>query len=215
MTTSNAREKPIEIVLVEDDSNLRDLLKLLLNGTAGFFCRADFGNAEAMLKALPGLYPDLLLMDIDLGDGINGIEAVSQVRVQKPELNIVMLTVHEDEESVFAALCAGAVGYLVKGLEPVRLLEAVQTAVAGGAPMSPVIARRVVKTFHGRAQNPLSEREQEVLRLLCQGESYRGISEQLFVSGNTVRSHIKSIYQKLHVHSRAEVVAKAIKDRLV
>ncbi|MEL6273901.1 MAG: response regulator transcription factor [Bacteroidota bacterium] len=215
MTTSNAREKPIEIVLVEDDSNLRDLLKLLLNGTPGFFCRADFGNAEAMLKALPGLYPDLLLMDIDLGDGINGIEAVSQVRVQKPELNIVMLTVHEDEESVFAALCAGAVGYLVKGLEPVRLLEAVQTAVAGGAPMSPVIARRVVKTFHGRAQNPLSEREQEVLRLLCQGESYRGISEQLFVSGNTVRSHIKSIYQKLHVHSRAEVVAKAIKDRLV
>jgi len=214
MSTPQA-ERPLAILLVEDDQTLRELLSLLFNGSPGFYCCGAFANAEAMLAELPGLFPDLLLLDIDLGPGLNGIETMEQLHRERPELTVVMLTVHEDEASVFAALCAGAVGYLVKGLEPVKLLAAAREAVAGGAPMSPAIARRVVRTFHLGPTNPLTKREREVLRLLCEGESYRGISEQLFVSGNTVRTHIKHIYEKLHVHSRAEVVAKAIHDKLI
>lgn len=212
---SNTPERPLEILLVEDDPELRSLFKLLLNGSTGFYCRGAYATAESMLETLPGLFPDLIMMDIDLGEGINGITAVGQVKKERPEIPVVMLTVHEDDESVFAALCAGAVGYLVKGLEPVRLLAAAREAAAGGAPMSPAIARKVVNTFHAGPSNPLTEREKEVLKLLCEGESYRDIGVKLFLSGNTVRTHIKNIYLKLHVHSRAEVVAKAIKNRLV
>ncbi|MEO0733032.1 MAG: response regulator transcription factor [Bacteroidota bacterium] len=212
-TPSDAR--PLELVIVEDDPRLRELLQLLLDGTPGYFCRAAYANAEDLLADLEGLHPALILMDIDLGAGRNGIEAVREIRRRRPELATVMLTVHEDGESVFAALCAGAVGYLVKGIAPAQLLAALQEAAAGGSPMSPAIARRVVRTFHVGPENPLSEREREVLALLCDGESYRGIAERLFISGHTVRTHIKHIYEKLHVHSRAEAVVKALKERLI
>ncbi|MEM7574790.1 MAG: response regulator transcription factor [Bacteroidota bacterium] len=207
-------QRPIEIVLIEDDPNLRQLMELLFNNSKGFYCKS-FAAAEPFIEQSDALSPDLVLMDIDLGLGMNGVQAVEVLHRKQPQLSIIMLTVHEDDDSIFRSLCAGASGYLVKGLEPVRLLEAVQQAATGGAPMSPKIARRVINTFHLGGQNPLSEREQQVLQLLCEGESYRGISEQLFVSGNTVRTHIKHIYEKLQVHSRAEAVAKAIRERLV
>jgi len=207
--------RPLELVLVEDDTRQRELLQLLLDGTPGFYCCGAYPNAEAFLVDLPSLQPSLILMDIDLGQGLNGVEAVREIRRQRPDLSVVMLTVHEDGESVFAALCAGAVGYLVKGIAPADLLAALSEAAAGGSPMSPTIARRVVQTFHVGPNNPLSGREQEVLTLLCAGESYRGIADQLFISGHTVRTHIKHIYEKLHVHSRAEAVVKALKDRLI
>ena len=209
------KDRPLELIIVEDDTRIRELLQLLLDGTPGYFCRAAFPDAESLLAQIKELFPDLILMDIDLGKGQNGIEAVRTLRKIRPEVPVVMLTVHEDERSVFAALCAGAVGYLIKGLAPVKLLAALNEAAAGGSPMSPAIARRVVKTFHVGPENPLSKREQEVLTLLCAGESYRGIAKQLFISGHTVRTHIKHIYDKLHVHTRAEAVVKALKDHLI
>lgn len=214
-TNSSGTERPLELVIVEDDSRQRELLQLLLDGTPGFYCRAAFPNAEELLQELAHLQPALILMDIDLGAGRNGVEAVREIRQLRPDLSVVMLTVHEDGESVFAALCAGAVGYLVKGIAPAALLAALQDAAAGGSPMSPSIARRVVSTFHVGPPNPLTEREQQVLSLLCTGESYRGIAEQLFISGHTVRTHIKHIYEKLHVHSRAAAVVKALKEKWV
>lgn len=206
---------PLELIVVEDDPQIRELLRVLLNGSPGFWCRQSFANGEDLLTALPGLPAGLVLMDIDLGRGINGIETLRRLRAKRPDLEVVMLTVHEDAEAVFQALCAGAVGYLVKGISPVNLLAALRSAAEGGAPMSPQIARRVVKTFHVGPVNPLTPREREVLRFLCEGDSYRRIAEQLHVSGHTVRSHIKNIYEKLHVHSRAEAVVKALKDRLI
>ncbi|MBC6992704.1 response regulator transcription factor [Neolewinella lacunae] len=215
LSQRNTTERPLELVIVEDDRRQRELLELLLNGTPGFYCRAAFPDAEALLAELPGLHPGLVLMDIDLGSGRNGVAAVAEIRARRPELPVVMLTVHEDSDYVFAALCAGAVGYLVKGIAPAELLAAVQDAASGGSPMSPQIARRVVQTFHVGPANPLTEREKEVLAQLCAGESYRSIAEALFISGHTVRSHIKNIYEKLHVHTRAEAVVKALKDRLI
>lgn len=214
MTTQD-KTPPLELIVVEDDPQIRELLRVLLDGSPGFWCRQAFPNGEELLAALPSIHNALVLMDIDLGHGINGIEALRHLRRERQDLQVVMLTVHEDSESVFEALCAGAVGYLVKGIAPVNLLAALKEAADGGAPMSPRIARRVVKTFHVGPENPLTKREREVLRLLCEGDSYRRIAEQLFVSGHTVRSHIKNIYEKLHVHSRAEAVVKAIRERLI
>jgi len=214
MTTQD-KTPPLELIVVEDDSQIRELLRVLLDGSPGFWCRAAYPNGEELIAALPGIRNVLILMDIDLGHGINGIETLRRLRSKRPDLPVVMLTVHEDSESVFEALCAGAVGYLVKGIAPVNLLTALREAADGGAPMSPHIARRVVKTFHVGPENPLSPREREVLQLLCEGDSYRRIAEQLYISGHTVRSHIKNIYEKLHVHSRAEAVVKAIRERLI
>lgn len=206
---------PLELVVLEDDPQIRELLRILLDGSPGFWCRHAFATGEDLLANLSEIQHALLLMDIDLGRGINGIETLRQVRIARPDLQVVMLTVHEDSESVFEALCAGAMGYLVKGISPVNLLAALTEAAAGGAPMSPQIARRVIKTFHVGPENPLTAREREVLKLLCEGDSYRRIAEHLHVSGHTVRSHIKNIYEKLHVHSRAEAVVKALQDRLI
>lgn len=209
-----AKKGPFQLALVEDDEEVRSLMKLLLNSGNEFYCSV-YENAEVFLAALPELDPDLILMDIDLGPGLNGIEALKKVKQSGRNLNTVMLTVHEDDDSVFGALCSGATGYLLKGTTPVKLLDAVRQACLGGAPMSPGIARRVVSTFHIGQSNPLSTREKEVLALLCDGESYRGISKKLFISGSTVRTHIKHIYEKLEVHSRAEVVARAIREKLI
>ncbi|MEM8584124.1 MAG: response regulator transcription factor [Bacteroidota bacterium] len=209
-----AKKGPFQLALVEDDEEVRSLMKLLLNSGSEFYCSV-YENAEAFLAALPEIDPDLILMDIDLGPGLNGIEALKKIKRSGRKLNTVMLTVHEDDDSVFGALCSGATGYLLKGTTPVKLLDAVRQACLGGAPMSPGIARRVVSTFHIGQSNPLSTREKEVLTLLCDGESYRGISKKLFISGSTVRTHIKHIYEKLEVHSRAEVVARAIREKLV
>lgn len=207
-------EQPIQVIIVEDDPEIRRLMQFLLDGSPGYQCLQAFETCEAAIPLILERRPDIVLMDIDL-PGMSGVQGVDQLRNAGFERPILMLTVHEDEAAVFEALCAGAAGYLVKGLAPAKLLAAIQEAHGGGAPMSPAIARMVIQTFHPKTRNPLSAREQEVLELLCKGENYRTIATALFISSNTVKAHIKNIYTKLEVNSRAEAVSKAIRDKLI
>lgn len=207
-------QEDIKVGLVEDDHDIRQLLAFLLNNSPGFSCVQSFETGESAIESFLHNQPDLVLMDIDLPQ-MSGIEAVSILKEKLPDLRLVMLTVHEDDDAVFDSLCAGAVGYLVKGLPPVKLLQAIKETYEGGAPMSPAIAMKVIKSFQPKTTSPLSEREHEVLKMLCRGENYKTIAECLFISTNTVKAHIKHIYTKLNVHTRAEVVSKAIKHRWI
>ena len=207
-------ESQIRVAIIEDDPRIRQLLQLIVDGSPGFSCTQDFEDCETAIPDLQANTPDLLLLDVDL-PRMSGIDFLKLLSEKLPKLNVVMLTVHEDSETVFNALCAGAVGYLVKGLPPDQLLLALKDAHQGGAPMSAVIARKVVQYFHNSQSNPLSARETEVLKLLCEGENYKTIAEKLFISSNTVKAHIKKIYAKLHVNTRAEAVAKAIQKRII
>ena len=204
----------IHVAIVEDDPEIRQLLQIVIDGSPGFACFKTFEAAEEALEELPRYRPHLVLMDIHL-PGMTGIECTKKLRELIPDTDIVMLTIQEDDESVFDSLCAGASGYLIKSTPPAQLIEALQEAYGGGAPMSPQIARKVVRSFRPQSKTPLSERETEVLNLLCKGENYRTIAEALFVSTNTIKAHIKNIYQKLEVNSRAEAVSKALRDKLI
>lgn len=205
----------IHTIVVEDDPEIRQLLQLILNGSPGFSCPYAFESAEEALENWPAMRRVVVLMDIEL-PGISGIECVRQLMQRDPELDIIMLSVRDEDEAIFNSLCAGASGYLVKNTPPAQLLEAIRECQNGGSPMSAAIARRVVASFRRpTTASPLSERETEVLRLLCQGSNYKTIAESIFVSGNTVKAHIKNIYKKLHVHSRAEAVTKAHKEGLI
>lgn len=204
----------IRVALIEDDPKIRQLLQLIIDGSPGFSCTQVFEDCEIAIPELVKHRPDILLLDVDLPK-ISGIEGLKLMKKAIPDLNIVMLTVHEDQETVFKALCAGAVGYLVKGIPPDKLLLALKDAQQGGAPMSATIARKVVQHFHNDPQTSLSDRETEVLKLLCKGENYKTIATQLFISSNTVKAHIKKIYAKLHVNNRAEAVAKAIQKKII
>lgn len=204
----------VRVAIIEDDPDIRHLLQLLLQASPGYSCEAVYPDCILGIPAIIADPPDILLMDIDLPE-ISGIEGVQKIKQQLPELNIIMLTIHEDDEAIFSAICAGAIGYLVKGLPPVQLLDAITEAHQGGSPMSPGIARKIIRSFQPQQAHSLSERELEVLKLLCEGDNYSAIAKKLFISGNTVRSHIKSIYKKLEVNSRAEAVLKATKNRMV
>lgn len=204
----------IRVAIIEDDPRIRPLLQLIIDGSPGFVCTQTYADSETALTALADAPPDLLLLDIDL-PGISGIEALPILKKNWPTLIIVMLSVHEDDQAVFDALCKGADGYLVKGIPPDQLLLAIREAYQGGAPMSSQIARKVIRSFHQNQEHQLSNREKEVLQLLCTGENYRTIATQLFISQNTVKAHIKKIYQKLQVNNRAEAVAKAIQKKII
>ena len=204
----------IRVAIIEDDHDIRQLMQVIIDGSPGFVCKQAFEDCQSGIPALIEAPPDVVLMDIDLPE-MSGIVGVTWLKEKLPKVNTVMLTVHEDSDAVFDSLCAGAVGYLVKGLPPVQLLQAIEEAHKGGSPMSPVIARKVVRSFQTVHSSPLTEREQEVLKLLCEGENYRSIAGELFVSTNTVKAHIKKIYEKLQVHNRAEAVKTALKQRLV
>lgn len=174
-----------------------------------------------MLKNIKKLEPEVLLMDIGL-PGMSGIEGIKKAKEIQPELTILVLTVYEENELVFDALCAGACGYLVKKTPPSKLLEAIKEAYEGGSPMSANIARKVIDFFQNkrpRAQNPnnsiLTSREKEILASLVEGNSFKAIAESLFISIETVRFHFRNIYKKLHVHSQSEAVAKAIKEGII
>lgn len=205
----------IHVALVEDDTEIRQLLQWIIGGSPGFACDHAFPDAESALAMLPSLQPDVILMDIGL-PGISGIACVQALRDQGRDFNIIMLSVRDEDEAIFASLCAGASGYLVKETPPAQLLEALQECHQGGAPMSAAIARRVVASFRKPAlASPLSDREMEVLSMLCAGANYKMIAEKIFVSSNTVKAHIKNIYKKLQVHTRAAAVTKAHQDGLV
>lgn len=195
---------------MEDDTLILSSLKQLIQSSEGFKVVGSHTNAEDALKNLPIALPDVLLLDIDL-PGMSGIEAIPKLKKILPELNIVMLTVHEESEQVFAALRQGAVGYLVKGNHSRFLLNGIREVYEGGAPMSPSIARLVIASFKPSKENILSERELEVLQKLSNGTNNSQIADELFVSTNTIKAHIKNIYKKLHVNSRAEAVKNAIK----
>lgn len=211
----------IKVAITEDNSTIREGLAALINGTPGYSCVGSYGDCESLLSKLSSLDVDVVLMDIGL-PGMSGIEGIEQAKKIKPDLNILMLTIYEDSQSVFKALCAGACGYLVKKTPPSRLLEAIKDAFEGGAPMSSLIARQVITVFQQTQGKPsddddadLSSREIEVITSLADGNNYQEIAERLFISVDTVRHHIKNIYKKLHVHSQSEAVAKAIRKGLI
>jgi DNA-binding NarL/FixJ family response regulator len=210
--------KPIEVALVEDDPNLRANLTTMLNGSAGFKCQAAYADGMAALSGIPGNRPDVVLMDINL-PGMLGTECVRRLKDLAPNLPVLMLTVYDDSELIFKSLMSGATGYLLKRTPRDKLLEAIREVDAGGAPMSRQIARRVVEFFQKvnelpiDAQKPavivsLTDREKEVLAALAKGYAYKEIAGQLNISFETVRTHLRTIYEKLHVHSRTEAVLK-------
>ena len=209
-------DQPICVAIVEDDEAIRHSLAQILNGSPGYLCVNAFESAEDAIANLPADPPDVVLMDIGL-PGMSGIEATQILHDRLPETDVVMLTVQENDDAVFNSLCAGATGYLIKSMPPAQLLQSIDEVYRGGSPMSASIARRVIRSFQSEPDiaSPLTRREREILEHLCNGESYRVIAEKLFISGHTVRSHIKNIYEKLQVNSRAEAVRKAMQEKFI
>ena len=210
----------INVVIVEDIENIRNGLKYLISGTPDFSCTGDFDSCEDLLGQIDSLSVDVILMDIDL-NGMSGIDGIKKIKSIRPEIDILMLTVYDDNEKIFEALCAGACGYLTKQSSPSKIIEAILEVRDGGSPMSASIARKVVTIFQKQNTIPksdteeLTHREKDVLSGLIDGKSYQAIADQLFVSLSTVRFHIKNIYQKLHVKSQTEAVSKALRERLI
>src|SRR5436190_861672 len=208
---------PIKVAIVEDDSKVREGLPFIINATAGFTCVAAYPNAEVALKQMPHHWPDIVLMDINLPE-MSGIECVAKLKEVRPELQIVMLTAHEDEELIFESLMSGASGYLLKRTPPAEILEALQDVQNGGSPMTSSIARKVVAHFQAQKKTKddaekLSDREREIVTFLAKGYQYKEIAEQLSISPLTVRSHLRRIYEKLQVRTRTEAVMKFFGNR--
>jgi DNA-binding NarL/FixJ family response regulator len=202
----------IRVGVVEDRENIREGLAALLNGSPGYSCVAACPSAEEGLKVLPGAKPDVVLMDIQL-PGLSGIEALPRLTELLPDTQIMMLTVYEDDEKIFRSLAAGATGYILKGTPPAELLEAIGSLHRGGSPMTDQIARRVVQAFRAMGTSRLetenlSDRESEVLAAVAKGYRDKEVAEQLFLSAETVRTHLRNIYRKLHVRTRTEAVLK-------
>jgi len=208
--------KPIKVAVVDDEVDLRENIAAFIDAARGFSCTSVYSSAEDAIARLPLDKPDVILMDINLG-GMSGIECVRRLKPQMPEVQVVMLTVFEDTEKIFSALTAGASGYLLKRLAPAKLLEAIREVHEGGSPMSAPIARKVVQSLQvvparGDANMELSAREREVLDGLAEGQAYKQIADKLGVSIHTVRNYIRRIYEKLHVCSRTEAVAKYLRN---
>ena len=210
----------IKVALYEDNNNLRTSLSKLLESFPEFELTGAYPNAMSILENIEMHAPEVIVMDIDM-PGISGIEAVEKVHKVYPGIRIMMQTVFDDDDKIFRSICAGAVGYMLKKTKPQGILEAIKEVREGGSPMTPAIAIKVLKTFRqysppsGDDRINLSEREKDVLSALTQGQSYKTIAETCSISIDTVRFHIKNIYEKLHVHSMTEAVAKALKDKLV
>ncbi|MFD2519693.1 response regulator [Emticicia soli] len=202
----------IKTIIYEDNNMLREALSFLIEGTEGFELVGSFDNCIEVLAQVKKNEPDVILMDIDL-PGMSGIEAVRSIKKRFSYVDVLMLTVFDDDERVFESIKAGATGYLLKKTSPARILEAIREVFEGGAPMSPSIARRVMQNLHERPStvaeiSQLSKRELEVLRHLVEGKSYKMVADSCGITIETVRTHIKRIYEKLQVHSVTEAVAK-------
>lgn len=210
----------VRVAIVEDQRGLRDGLAALIGDTPGYLLVGSFGSMEDALASVDENPPDVLLADVGL-PGMSGIEGVRRLKARFPALQILMLTVHADNDNVFEAICAGASGYLLKDTPPAKLLDALVEVRQGGAPMSPEVARKVVEMFQRVAPPPpaashgLSPREVEVLRLLADGHVYKTAAAQLGLSVDTVRFHIRNIYEKLHVHSKSEAVVAALRHGIL
>lgn len=214
---SDPAQQALRVTLVDDDHASREGLRFLINATAGFHCVGSFGSIEEALDG-HGETPDVILLDINL-PGMSGVDGVRALRQKYRGAEILMLTVYNDQARVFASICNGASGYLLKNTPPSRLLDAVREVHAGGAPMSPEVARGVIHLFRQTAAperaTTLTPQEVRLLGLLAQGHSYRSAGERLRITENTIRNYIRSIYDKLHVHSKSEAVTKALRSRII
>ena len=209
----------INVWLVEDNALYRRTIAQVIDEAEGMRCERAFDSCEAMLEALNRHFaPEVLFMDIGL-PGLSGVEGVKRIKTRSPATQVIVLTVHEDNDTIFEAVCAGATGYLLKTEPADRIIEAIEEVRRGGAPMNAQIARRVLAMFAQMTKPAydyhLSEREKEILELLVESLSKDQIAERLYLSPYTVDTHIKNIYAKLHVHSRSAAVAKALKERLI
>ncbi len=208
------QKKLVRIVIIEDDDIIRESFATLINANKDYICVSNYNNCEEAIQKLESDKPDIILMDISL-PGISGIEGIKRIKNVKPNIEIITVTVHEENDKVFDALCAGATGYLTKNISPKRMIEAINEVLHGGAPMSTNIARKVIRSFQKSTESPLTSRETEVLQHLAKGKSYTMIADELYINKETVRTHIKNIYQKLNVNSKAGAIEKATRDRLI
>lgn len=210
----------IKVAIFEDNKSLLESLKQLINGADGMTCAGAFADANKLVHNIQLTNPDVVMMDINM-PGISGIEAVRMIKEKFPNIQILMQTVFDDNDKIFAAICGGASGYMLKKTTPQKMLEAIQETYQGGAPMTPSVAVKVLQMFRlqtGVEKNEfidLSEREKEILSLLVKGKSYKAVASACFISIDTVSTHVRHIYEKLHVHSKSEAVAKAIFQKLV
>ena len=209
----------ITLWVVEDDDLFRNSLADLLNGTEGMRCEHALRSCEEAFKLLEKEYaPEVVLMDIGL-PGVSGIEGVKRIKAVSPATDLIMLTIHEDDQKVFDSICAGASGYLLKSAPSGEIVQAINGVLAGGAPMNAQIARKVLTMFAGiaapKVEYGLTEREKEILKLTTEGLTKKAIAERLFLSYFTIDTHLKNIYTKLQVHSRGGAVAKALKENLL
>jgi DNA-binding NarL/FixJ family response regulator len=207
------------VAIVEDQREFREGLAFLIDGTDGYHCTQRFGSMEEALEGLDRDLPDVVLVDIGL-PGISGIEGVRLLKERYPGLPTLMLTIYNDDERIFGAMCAGACGYLLKKTPKARILECIQEVLDGGAPMSPDVARRVVELFRRfrpshDAGYQLTTQELRLLALLGEGHQYKTAAAELGITVNTVSTHMRHIYEKLHVHSKSEAVAKALRQGLI
>jgi len=209
----------VRVVIIEDLREVREGLTVLINGTASFQCAGSYRTMEEALASLDAAGPDVILTDIGL-PGMDGIEGTRILRERFPNVPVLALSVYDDDDNVFNAICAGASGYLLKNTPPARLLESLREVADGGAPMSPEVARRVVKLFREfrppeRASYRLTQQETALLTLMVEGHHYKTAAQAMGISINTVSFHLKHIYEKLQVHSKSEAVAKALREHLL
>ncbi len=217
-TTPIPVPQDIKVAVIEDLRDIREGLATMLNFTGGFRCVGKFGSMEEALRNISRDMPDVVLSDIGL-PGMDGIEGIGILKERYPEMIILMLSVYNDNERVFDALCAGAVGYLLKKTPPAEIIESIREAVAGGAPMSPEIARKVITIFRDfrppeRVDYDLTPHEERLLKMMVDGHTKKSAAAEIGVSVNTVSFHLKRVYEKLQVHSKSEAVAKALRNRI-
>lgn len=215
MSASRDRTMPIKVSIVDDDEGIRSSLVTLIRRAPALKLLGDYADAETALRELPRQEPDVVLMDINL-PGMDGVECVRQLKATLPRLQVLMLTVYEDSDSLFKSLRAGASGYLLKRTASARLLEAIQDVYEGGSPMTPQLARRVVQFFSGpphedASLSALTAGEREFLDQLANGYTYKEIADRMKITIDTVRSYVRTVYEKLHVHSRTEAVVKYLR----
>ncbi len=204
----------IRVVIIEDDDIIRNGFVELLNKQGGFYCPANYDNCEDAIKNLRQDKPEVILMDIGL-PGMSGIEGIVKIKRKNPTIEIIVITIHDEDSKIFQALCAGASGYLTKNISPQKLVKSVEEVQKGGAPMNTNIARLVIQSFSLNKNSPLSSRETEILQHLSNGKSYSMIANELYINKETVRTHIKNIYKKLNVHSKAGTIEKASLKRYI
>ena len=216
---TNGTETTIRVAIVEYRREIREGLATIINGTAGFHCTGAYRSMEEALERIGQDLPDVVLNDIGL-PGMSGIDGIRILKQRYPGLVVLVLTIYDDDDRIFDALCAGASGYLLKKTQPARLLDSLREAVAGGAPMSPEVARRVIALFR-EFRSPdsttceLTPHEVRLLRLFVEGHNYKTAAAELGVTVHTISFHLRSIYDKLQVHSKSAAVAKALRSRLV